>query len=195
MNTLERALAPNSDQLNTDDLITGPITVTVKAVHVKEVTGKGQQPIEIDLHEYPRPYRPCKSMGRVLSLMWGSDPDKWAGRKMTLYRDDSVSFGGERVGGIRISHLSDLGARQRDIALTATRGKKALFTVRELVAGVTADELKSLLAKLRDVLQSTEAIEAKAADLGVCGAVNRASSWTREQLVAATEFVRQSQGG
>lgn len=194
MTTLERALAPNSDQLNADDLITGPMTVTVKVVRVKEVTGKGQQPIEIDLHEYPRPYRPCKSMGRVLSLVWGGDPDKWTGRRMTLYRDESVQFGNERVGGIRISHVTDLGAKQRDIALTATRGKKALFTVRDLVGGVTAEELKEVLGKLREHLQTTEAIEAQAADLGVCGKVNSVSSWTREQIEAARAFIKSQQG-
>jgi hypothetical protein len=131
MSTLEKALAPNSDQLNADDLIAGPITCTITAVRIKEATGKGQQPIEVDLAEYPRPYRPCKSMGRLLLYVWGVE-SLWVGKRLTLYRDDAVQFGGDKVGGIRISHVSDLGARQKDISLTATRGKKAIFTVRQL---------------------------------------------------------------
>ena len=131
MTSLEKALAPNSDQLNADDLIAGPITCTITHVRIKEVTGKGQQPIEVDLAEYPRPYRPCKSMGRLLLYVWGVE-SLWVGKRLTLYRDDSVQFGGDKVGGIRISHVSDLGARQKDISLTATRGKKAIFTVRQL---------------------------------------------------------------
>lgn len=195
MTTLERALAPNSDQLNADDLITGPITVTVTAVRVKEVTGKGQQPIEIDLKEYPRPYKPCKSMGRVLSMMWGSDPNKWTGRKMTLFRDDSVSFGGERVGGIRISHMSDLGAKRKEVALTTTRGKKGLFAVQFLEDTDLKEEVASVLKQLRGILQSTELIESTAADFGVCGKVGAVSSWNRETLDRAHEYIKKNKGG
>jgi len=146
MTSLEKALAPNSDQLNADDLIAGPMTCTITHVRIKEVTGKGQQPIEVDLAEYPRPYRPCKSMGRLLLYVWGVE-SLWVGKRLTLYRDESVQFGGDKVGGIRISHVSDLGARQKDISLTATRGKKAIFTVRQLeeTPRINAKELWSRL--------------------------------------------------
>lgn len=196
MSTLERALAPNSDQLNADDLITGPITVTVTAVRVKEVTGKGQQPIEIDLKEYPRPYKPCKSMGRVLCAMWGTDPDKWTGRRLTLYRDDGVMFGGDRVGGIRISHMSDLGAKRKEIALTTTRGKKGLFAVQLLdTAADLKEEVANVLKHLREILQTTELIESTAADFGVCGKVGAVSSWNRETLDRAKAYIAEKQGG
>lgn len=50
---------------------------------------------------------------------------------MTLFHEPSVKFGGEMVGGIRISHLSDI---QGDIkvSLTTTRGKKAQTSVRKM---------------------------------------------------------------
>jgi hypothetical protein len=47
---------------------------------------------------------------------------------MTLYHDASVLFGGQAVGGIRISHLSDIPADIR-VSLAATKGKKALHTI------------------------------------------------------------------
>jgi hypothetical protein len=52
---------------------------------------------------------------------------------MTLYTDPSVKFGGVAVGGIRISHLSNIES-DLSLALTATRGKRAPFTVRKLAA-------------------------------------------------------------
>jgi hypothetical protein len=42
---------------------------------------------------------------------------------MTLFCEPSVSFGGMRVGGIRISHLSDI-EQEVTLLLTTTRGKR-----------------------------------------------------------------------
>ena len=80
-----------------------------------------------------RPYKPCKSMRRLLAHAWGTDGHEWIGRGMTLYHDPSVVFGGIKVGGIRISHLSHID-RELEVALTVTKGKKALYRVRPLRA-------------------------------------------------------------
>jgi hypothetical protein len=125
--------APKSDQINADDLIGGPITVTVERV----VAGPAEQPIEIRLLEC-KPYRPGKSMARVLSSAWGKDPRQWPRpARMTLYRDPDVMFGGVKVGGIRISHMSHIAA-DLALSLTATRGKRKPFTVRKLAASQAA---------------------------------------------------------
>ena len=50
---------------------------------------------------------------------------------MTLYRDPEVKYGGIKVGGIRISHLSDI-ASDMYMALTVTRGKRAEYKVHRL---------------------------------------------------------------
>ena len=92
-----------SDQLNADDLIGGPITVTVTSVS----RGNSEQPVVIGITGQ-RPYKPCKSMRRVLITAWGDDGRVWVGRLMTLYCDPDVMFGGVKVGGIRISHLSHI---------------------------------------------------------------------------------------
>ncbi len=41
--------------------------------------------------------------GKMIEKLLGSDDsDDWIGKQVVLYRDDSVSFGGNLVGGIRV---------------------------------------------------------------------------------------------
>lgn len=126
---LRATVVPKSDQLNAEQLLPGPITIIVTEVRVSDST---EQPVSIFYHgDDGRPYKPCKTMRKVLILGWGQDGSLWSGRSMTIYNDQTVKFGGMLVGGIRISHLSDI---QRDIqvSLTATKGKKALHTIKAL---------------------------------------------------------------
>ena len=119
-------IAPKSDQLNADDLIAGPITVRIVSV----THGNAESPIRVNI-EGRMPYYPCKSMRRVLVAAWGEDGAPYAGRYLTLYRDPDVKYGGIKVGGIRISHMSDIPADMY-MALTVTRGKRAEYTVQRL---------------------------------------------------------------
>jgi len=50
---------------------------------------------------------------------------------MTLFGDPTVKFGGQVVGGIKISHLSHIDKRLT-LSLTASKGKRAPFTVEPL---------------------------------------------------------------
>lgn len=125
-NNLRDTIVPKSDQLNADDLIAGSITVKITSVK----RGDSEQPISIAL-DGQRPYKPCKSMRRVLISAWGDDGALWVGRTMTLYNDPEVKFGGVKVGGIRISHLSDI-PNDLSMSLTATRGKRAEYRVQKL---------------------------------------------------------------
>jgi hypothetical protein len=119
-----------SDQLNADDLIGGPRTITVR-----KVTGNdGDQPISIWFDgDNGKPWRPCKTMRRVLLAVWGRNAADYVGRAMTLYRDDTVQFGGLNTGGIRISHMSDIN-KETVVVVMKTKGKKAPFKVLPLVA-------------------------------------------------------------
>jgi len=128
MNTenLRDTITPKSDQLNADTLLAGPITVTITAVK----RGSAEQPIDIHVTGQ-QPYKPCKSMRRVLISAWGDNGSDWVGKTMTLYCDPSVKFGGVAVGGIRISHLSDI-VSDLQLSLTATRGKRTPYRVRKL---------------------------------------------------------------
>lgn len=125
---LTESIAPKSDQLNAEDLLTGPRTFTVADVK----KGSAEQPVDIHLVEFPgRPFRPSKTVRRILVNAWGAEASAYVGRRMTLYRDPAVRFGGMDVGGIRVSHLSHID-KPLSVALTVSRGKRQPYTVKPL---------------------------------------------------------------
>lgn len=125
---LTKITVAKSDQLNADDLIGGAITVNITGIRL---SGNSDQPLIIDIDGGHRPYKPCKSMTRLLIFCWGKDGNQYVGRRMTLYRDPTVKWAGEEVGGIRISHLSNID-KSMSVALTMTRGKRKPYTVEPL---------------------------------------------------------------
>ena len=126
---LTESIAPKSDQLNAEDLLTGPRTFTI--AEVKQ--GTAEQPVHVHLVEFPgRPFKPSKTVRRLMVAAWGKDSAAYVGRRMTLYRDPAVRFGGQDVGGIRVSHMSHIDKRLT-VALTITRGKRAPYTVEPLI--------------------------------------------------------------
>lgn len=125
---LTESIAPKSDQLNADDLISGPVTVTIREV----AKGNPEQPVDVHLVEFPgRAYRPSKSMRRVMVMAWGAEASAYGGHRVTLFRNPEITFGRDKVGGIEISHLSHID-KPLTVALTATRGKRKNFTVQPL---------------------------------------------------------------
>lgn len=129
MNDMASAIVPKSDQLNADDLIAGPMTITITDVSIR---GGQEQPVSIHFEgDNGKPYKSCKSMNRVLVMAWGADAKKYVGRSLTLYRDPEVKWGGMAVGGIRISHMSHLD-EPMTMVLTATKGSRKPFKVHPL---------------------------------------------------------------
>jgi hypothetical protein len=127
---MSTTVAPKSNQLNADDLITGPRTITITKV---SGSGNGEQPVAVSFDgDGGKPFYPCKSMRRVMIAAWGVDASQYVGRAMTVYRDASVQYGGMAVGGIRISHMSHI-EREMVMALTVTKAKRAPYTVKPLV--------------------------------------------------------------
>ena len=121
---------PRSDQWNADDFVGGPQTFTIAGV--KE--GAAEQPYDIELVEGEgRVWRPPLTVLRLLIAGWTNETDAWIGRRVTLYRDETIPFGAEIVGGIRVSHMSNLpdGKPVRE-KLTKQRGRRALHTVQPL---------------------------------------------------------------
>lgn len=125
-------IAPKSDQINSDDLIGGPRTITITSVSANE--GSPEQPINVRFEgDDNKPFRPCKSMRRVMVKIWGSDASQYAGRSMTIHRDPKVKWGGMEVGGIRITHMTGL-EKPEVMALTETRSARKPYTVQPLKA-------------------------------------------------------------
>lgn len=135
MSDMHQTIIPKSDQLNADDLIEREITIRITGVDIK---GGQEQPVSIHFEgDNEKPYKPCKSMCRVMVSAWGPDSKKYIGRSMRLYRDPKVKWGGMEVGGIRISHMTDI-TDDLTMALTVTRSNKKPFTVHPLAAQINA---------------------------------------------------------
>lgn len=117
MNMLS-TIVPKSDQMNADDLIGANRTITITEVSIPG----GDQPVTVHFDgDNGRPFKPCKVMRRVMVKGWGLDATAYAGKSMTLYRDEKVKWGGAEVGGIRISHMSDIDG-DFVMSLAETRG-------------------------------------------------------------------------
>lgn len=122
---------PRSDQWNADDFIGGPRVFTIASVK----PGTAEQKYDIELAEgQGRAWRPPLTVLRLLIAAWGDEASQWTGRRVELYRDESIRFGSDAVGGIRVSHMSDLptGDKPFTVKLTSTRGRRASHTVEPL---------------------------------------------------------------
>lgn len=132
---MRTTVEPKSDQLNADDLIGRTLTIEITKVSGNDTP---EQPVSIHFKDdHGKPYKPCKSMRRVLIHCWGHDAKNYVGRSMTLYSDPTVKFGGLEVGGIRISHMSHID-KAMVMALTASKANKKPFKVMPLAVTPTA---------------------------------------------------------
>lgn len=123
---LTPTLEAKSDQLDAVDI---PIGARRIFTITKVTKGNADQPANLHLAEFPRPYRPGKNMRRVLSGCWGADTDKWpTDAQIELYTDPEVMFAGVAVGGLRISRLSHIDGQQK-IPLILTKGKSVVWKV------------------------------------------------------------------
>jgi len=170
---LRATIVPKSDQLNAEQLLGGPMTITVSDVRI----GSGDdQPVTIHYHDDGgRPYKPCKTMRKVLILAWGHDGRQWVGKSMQLYNDPAVKFGGMDVGGIRISHLSHI-PKKIAVSLTATKGKKAPHVIQVLES--TAPALAEVLAAIEGAGNRAQMDAAKALASQLTGADDIAQAQT-----------------
>lgn len=152
---MTETIQPRSDQMNFDDVAAVPATVTITAV----TRGSAEQPVNIQTAEYPsRPWKPSKSMRRVLVKAWGKDSDAYVGRRVRLVGNPDVKYAGKAVGGIQIEAVSHIDAPIK-MALTISRGKREPFTIQpladapaapqgltdaQIAAAETVDELRAM---------------------------------------------------
>lgn len=128
MMDISDTIIARSDQLNAADLIGGPVTVTITKVS----KGDGEQPVSISYDgDKGKPFKPCKSVRRLLVGMWGKDATKYVGRRLTLYFDPKVTWAGKEEGGVRVSHASHIDGEFK-MALRASKAKTIMTTVKPL---------------------------------------------------------------
>lgn len=171
-------LVGKSDQLDNVDLIAGPRDFTITGV----TAGAPDQPLNIALAEFPRPWRPGLTMRRILAGIWGTDASTYVGRRVRLYRDETVTFGKKKPGGTRISHASNIDAKVT-LTLPTSRGEVGTFTIEPLVEaaadpsprGITPeqvagssdrDELKTMWKQTQDK-ELRALIEARVSELSL----------------------------
>lgn len=162
MNDMAPTITPKSDQLNADDLLAGPRTITIREVKIAPGT---EQPVGVFFDgDGGKPYLPCKSMRRVMVAVWGPDASAYTGRSMTIYRDPTVTWGGMEVGGIRISHMSHID-KTMVIVLTATKKARKPFTVEPLVmkGRPAAQPKETPLERAQQLLSEVGAVETQEA--------------------------------
>ena len=186
MGSLAKAIEPKSDQLNADDLITGPITVTVTDVQINE---QAEQKVVIHYDgDHGKPYKPCKSMTRVMAEIWGgADNGKsFIGQSMTLYRDPRVKWGGVEIGGIRISHMTGI-ERDTPVMLTVTKGKRTPMIIHPLTrpTPVAVDSAMAWTDKLIAKIQTMQTREEVDAALAIDAVAKRLAqlSTSRPELM------------
>lgn len=204
---MSQFIEAKSDQLNADDLMGGPRTITITRV---SGTGSSDQPIAVHYEGGEgRPFKPCKTVRRLMMGAWGKEAAKYAGRSMTLYRDEKVAFGGLEVGGIRVSHMSHLEGK-KTLALLVTKGRKASFTILPLeteqsAAPTQADALEAIenaakggmdalkaawsqkwMAPFRDALQADlDRLKAAASDPAPDTNTNDVATAKADEIIAA----------
>lgn len=143
---ITKTVAPKTDQLNSDDFF-AENTKIIRITGVKE-TGSKEQPISIYYEgDNGKPWKPSLGMRRVLLDVWGQEAGKeaskyYVGRVVQLYRDPDVAFGGVKVGGIRISHVSHIQSEKK-IAVTVSKARRIEFVVKPFVEPKKTEQKQS----------------------------------------------------
>lgn len=131
-----------TDQLNYEDFL-GGVTRVVTITGVKK--GTKEQQYDIAIEGDTRVWRPAVTVLKLLVAAWGDDATTWAGRRVELYGDPTVTFGRDVVGGIRVSRMSHI-EKPLTVSLTETRGRRKVHTVDPLP---DTDPTEARLAALR----------------------------------------------
>jgi len=179
MNMLD-TIVPRSDQINADDLIGTTMVITIREVKFHHGS---EQPVSMFFDGSDKAYRPGKSMCRVLVHAWGPDANAYVGRSLKLYRDPSIRFGKDEVGGIRISHMSHIEGPLK-LALTATRGSRKAYQVQPLEVERQAPTAESL------TLDAARTLVEEAADMTALEQVwkRKAMAPFRDELAETLAF-------
>ena len=145
-----------SDQLNADDLAGVP-----RVIEITDVSkGNAESPIIISYKgDNGRPFKPCKTVGRILAAAYGNMTGEWLGKQLKLYCDNSVVYAGQEVGGIRIAAMSDI-KKRLVLKLSKTRGKKVEHIIdileRQQKPPYPTDKFKKAFSVMADKIANSE---------------------------------------
>lgn len=184
---LSSTVVQKTDQLNAENLLAGPTTVRISKVTAGTTE---EQPVFLHYEGGDgKPYKPCKTMRKMLVMAWGKDGRKWAGNSMTLYCDPAVKFGGVALGGIRISHVTGIDREMRAM-LAVTKGKKAEFVLRPIAAQDAAVQSTSAIDHGKEITEAQSIDALRAAFAAAWGSTK--DKTTRDQFKATYEAMTAS---
>ena len=134
---LSDTILAKSDQLNAVDLLGDGMVV--KITNVTKNSNSKDQPVSIHFEgDEGRPFKPCKTMRRLLMVLWGKDGKQYIGRQLELYCDPDVLWGGKKKGGVRISGASHIDGVQK-VTLPTSRNADTTYTIKKLNSAVAPD--------------------------------------------------------
>jgi len=83
-----------------------PVLATIDSFEEVNVAKEGADPemrITVNFKELEKPLVLNSTNGQIIAMITGSqESDNWIGKKIVLYNDPMVSFGGKLTGGIRV---------------------------------------------------------------------------------------------
>lgn len=89
--------------LRKEDFEDGDQVLTVRTVKLEDMPGDdGQQKWVLYFRELPKGMALNSTTIRVLEKGFGDDSDLWTGKRVMVYVDPNVTFGGRLVGGLRL---------------------------------------------------------------------------------------------
>lgn len=177
---LQRLVEANSDQINAADIMGEPITATIEGYKIKP---GDKQVIELKLSGQDKPWRPCLTIRRILVNVWGHYTD-WPGHALTLYCDQSVVYGGEKVGGIRVSHMDGI-SEAKHIMIKKNKKSYMEYVVQPLTLNTApAWDYETIMHALGDCADAETFITLKTAARTVY------KSATKEQQAALTAAIK-----
>lgn len=107
-----------------------PVIVTVSKIGKINIAKEGDPPEDkwaVRFKEFSKPMLLNSTNIKLLDKACGSDDtDDWIGKEVILYTDDSVSFGGQVVGGLRIRKQQAAPTRKAPTQTAADGGGQAL---------------------------------------------------------------------
>ena len=116
----------DSDVIRFVDLGDQDYTLRIKAVKRGKVVGSGGKSTGKALITFEGRDKPLGCGTAILSqiaALYGNDTRGWVGKIITIFGDPNVSFGGAKVGGVRVrpvvpkeSDLSPLPAAKKEVA-------------------------------------------------------------------------------
>ena len=143
---ISNTILAKSDQLNSEDLLSAPRRIKITGTK----QGNAESPVIVNYEgDNGRPFKPCKTVRKILSIAWGTHTGAWVGQEALLYREPSVVYAGKEVGGIRVQALSGIDKRIV-VSLAKTRGHKVEHIIEILEPVQLADYPEANFAKNLD---------------------------------------------